>query len=168
MTKTFASTQSGLTARVTAEAHVETIATTLLTSMSLRAARTPASAFVWSSSWKSCTGRPWIPPALLIRSTTATTERCMSGPYEPPAPVSGHRVPMLIGAFDCAERIAGAGRTGDPLGAIEGADQHRHPVPADGGGRLVRPGHAALGRGRRRADQQGGRDPRPARAALPR
>ncbi len=52
-----------------------------------------------------------MPPALLIRSTTATTERCMSGPYEPPAPVSGHRVPMLIGCFDCAERIAGAPST---------------------------------------------------------
>jgi len=71
MTKTLASTQSGLTARVTAEAHVETIATTLLTSISLRAARTPASALVWSSSWKSWMGRPLIPPALLIRSTTA-------------------------------------------------------------------------------------------------
>ena len=80
MTKTFASTQRGLTARVTAEAHVATIATTRLTSISLRAARTPASAFVWSSSWKSWRGRPLIPPALLIRSTTATTDRCMSGP----------------------------------------------------------------------------------------
>src|SRR2546425_5247238 len=108
MTNTLASTQSGLTARVTAEAHVETMATTLLTSISLRAARTPASAFVWSSSWKSWMGRPLIPPALLIRSTTATTERCMSGPYEPPAPVSGHKVPMGMGSFDCAERIAGA------------------------------------------------------------
>src|SRR5437867_5371126 len=111
MTKTLASTQSGLTASVTAEAHVETIATTLLTSISLRAARTPASAFVWSSSWKSWMGRALIPPALLIRSTTATTERCMSGPYEPPAPVSGHKVPMLIGAFDCAARITGAPST---------------------------------------------------------
>ncbi len=46
MRKTLASTQSGLTASVTAEAQVETMATTLLTSMSLRAARTPASAFV--------------------------------------------------------------------------------------------------------------------------
>ena len=46
MRNTFASTQSGLTASVTAEAHVETMATTLLTSISLRAARTPASALV--------------------------------------------------------------------------------------------------------------------------
>src|SRR5262245_30690255 len=106
-----ASTHSGRTASVTAEAQVETMAMTLLTSISLRAARTPASALVWSSSWKSCTGRPRMPPALLIRSTTATTDRCMSGPYEPPAPVSGHKVPMLIGAFDCAARIAGAPST---------------------------------------------------------
>ncbi len=46
MRNTCASTHSGLTARVTAEAHVETMATTLLTSISLRAARTPASALV--------------------------------------------------------------------------------------------------------------------------
>src|SRR5262245_44561623 len=111
MRNTCASTQRGLTARVTAEAQVETIATTLLTSISLRAARTPASALVWSSSWKSCTGRPWMPPLLLIRSTTATTERCMSGPYDPPAPVSGHKVPMLIGCFDCADPIPGAPST---------------------------------------------------------
>src|SRR5436190_980259 len=111
MTKTLASTQSGLTASVTAEAHVETIATTLLTSISLRAARTPASAVGWSSSWKSWMGRALIPPALLIRSTTATTERCMSGAYEPPAPVSGHKVPIGMGSFDCAERIAGAPST---------------------------------------------------------
>src|SRR5262249_36875140 len=108
MRKTLASTQSGLTASVTAEAHVETMATTLLTSMSLRAARTPDSALVWSSSWKSWIGRPWMPPALLIRSTTATTDRCMSGPYEPPAPVSGHRVPMGIGSLDWAEETTGA------------------------------------------------------------
>src|SRR5438034_9982308 len=107
MTKTLASTQSGLTARVTAEAHVETIATTLFTSISLRAARTPASALVWSSSWKSWIGRPLIPPALLIRSTTATTERCILGPYEPPAPGSGHRAPVGMGSFDLAERVAG-------------------------------------------------------------
>ncbi len=52
-----------------------------------------------------------MPPALLMRSTTATTARCMSGPYEPPAPVSGHRVPMGMGSFDCARRIAGAPST---------------------------------------------------------
>src|SRR5438445_148074 len=67
MTKTLASTQSGLTASVTAEAHVETIATTLLTSISLRAARTPASAFVWSSSWKSWMGRALIQRERLAR-----------------------------------------------------------------------------------------------------
>src|SRR5439155_3027859 len=52
-----------------------------------------------------------MPPALLIRSTTATTARCMSGPYDPPAPVSGHRVPILIGAFACAESIPGTPTT---------------------------------------------------------
>src|SRR5215470_15188178 len=52
-----------------------------------------------------------MPPALLIRSTTAPTARCMSGPYEPPAPVSGHRVPIGIGSFDCAETSAGAPST---------------------------------------------------------
>src|SRR5713226_6845352 len=52
-----------------------------------------------------------MPPALLIRSTPATTARCMSGPYEPPAPVSGHSVPMAIGSFDCADKSAGAPST---------------------------------------------------------
>src|SRR5438445_8757374 len=52
-----------------------------------------------------------MPPALLIRSTTATTARFMSGPYDPPAPVSGHRVPILIGAFACAESIPGTPTT---------------------------------------------------------
>src|SRR5215470_3004880 len=107
MRKTLASTHRGLMARVTAEAQVATMATTLLTSISLRAARTPASALVWSSSWKSWMVRPLIPPALLIRSTTATTERCISGPYEPPAPVRGHSVPMGMGSFDCPRRPAG-------------------------------------------------------------
>src|SRR5437899_10214247 len=35
----------------------------------------------------------------------------MSGPYDPPAPVSGHRVPILIGAFACAESIPGTPTT---------------------------------------------------------
>src|SRR5215475_14017775 len=56
-------------------------------------------------------GRPCMPPALLIRSTTATTARCMSGPYEPPAPVSGQSVPIGMGSFDCARRIPGAPST---------------------------------------------------------
>src|SRR5712691_5626126 len=49
-----------------------------------------------------------MPPALLMRSTTATTARCMSGPYEPPAPVRGDRVPMGIGSLPWAEARAGA------------------------------------------------------------
>jgi hypothetical protein len=55
-------------------------ATTLLTSISLRAARTAASGLVWLSSWKSWIGRPWMPPPLLMRSATDTMAFCMSGP----------------------------------------------------------------------------------------
>jgi len=80
ISNTFASTHRGFTARVTADAHVERIATTLLTSISLRAARTAASAFVWLSSWKSWIGRPLIPPRPLICSLAATMARCISGP----------------------------------------------------------------------------------------
>src|SRR5256885_172754 len=60
------SQQSGATAVVTAEAHVPMMATTLSTSISLRAARTAASGLVWSSSLTRCTWRPSTPPAATI------------------------------------------------------------------------------------------------------
>lgn len=66
----FDSQQSGATAVVTDDAHVPMIAATLSTSMSLRAARTAASGFVWSSSLKSWIRRPAMPPAPLICSAT--------------------------------------------------------------------------------------------------
>jgi hypothetical protein len=72
--------QMGPTARVTALDHVPRTACTRFTSISFRTPRTAASGFVCESSWKSWSGRPSTPPALLIRSTWIETARCMSGP----------------------------------------------------------------------------------------
>ena len=60
---TLFSQQSGSTALPTADAHTLMIAETLSTSISLRAARTPASALVWSSSARYSSLRPSRPPA---------------------------------------------------------------------------------------------------------
>jgi hypothetical protein len=70
----------GATAVVTAEAHVPMIATTLSTSMSLRAARTAASGLVWSSSEISWICRPSTPPAAFTSRTTQATASRMIGP----------------------------------------------------------------------------------------
>ena len=78
--KVLLSQQSGATAVVTDEAQVPTIADTLSTSISLRAARTPASGLVWSSSLTSWTLRPSTPPAALTSSTTAAAAFAMTGP----------------------------------------------------------------------------------------
>jgi hypothetical protein len=78
--KVFDSQQSGATAVVTADDQVPTMAETLSTSMSFRAARTPASGLVWSSSEMSWTGRPSTPPAAFTSSTTALAQLAMTGP----------------------------------------------------------------------------------------
>ena len=74
------SQQSGATAVVTPEAHVPMIAATRSTSISLRAARTPASGFVWSSSLASCTRRPSTPPAAFTCATTHSIALRIDGP----------------------------------------------------------------------------------------
>ena len=76
----FDSQQSGATAVVTAEAHVPMIAATLSRSISLRAARTPASGFVWSSSLTSSSLRPSTPPAALISPATHCIALSIEGP----------------------------------------------------------------------------------------
>ena len=72
--------QTGATAVVTDEAQVPMIAATLSTSMSLRAARSPASGLVWSSSERITSSRPSTPPALLISSAARLTVSAMAGP----------------------------------------------------------------------------------------
>src|SRR5579871_5361742 len=104
--KVLLSQQSGATAVVTDEAQVPMIADTLSTSISLRAARTPASGLVWSSSLTSWILRPSTPPAELTSSMTAPATLAMVGPYEPPEPVSGVRVASLIGS-PCARMTEG-------------------------------------------------------------
>ena len=74
------SQQSGATAVVTDDAQVPMIADTLSTSISLRAARTPASGLVWSSSLTSYDLRPSTPPAALTSSTTAAATLAITGP----------------------------------------------------------------------------------------
>ena len=71
---------SASSVRVTDEAQVPMMAETLSTSISLRAARTPASGLVWSSSETSSTRRPRTPPAALTASTTALAVLAMTGP----------------------------------------------------------------------------------------
>ena len=78
--KVLLSQQSGATAVVTDEAQVPMIAATLSTSISLRAARTPASGLVWSSSLTSSILRPSTPPAVLTSSTTAAATLAIAGP----------------------------------------------------------------------------------------
>ncbi len=78
--KVLLSQQRGATAVVTEEAQVPMTAATLSTSMSFRAARTPASGFVWSSSLTSSTRRPSTPPAALTCSTTQVMDLRMEGP----------------------------------------------------------------------------------------
>ena len=74
------SQQSGATAVVTADAHVPMIAATLSRSISLRAARTPASGLVWSSSLTSWILRPRTPPAALISPATHCIALSIDGP----------------------------------------------------------------------------------------
>src|SRR6185503_19442884 len=105
--KVLDSQQSGATAVVTAEAQVPMIAATLSTSMSLRAARTAASGLVWSSSLASSILRPSTPPAAFTSPTTHSIARRMGGPYGPPAPVSGVKVPRRM-APPCARASRGA------------------------------------------------------------
>src|SRR5260370_42005335 len=78
--KVLLSQQSGATAVVTDEAQVPMMAAALSTSISLRAARTPASGLVWSSSLTNTTRRPNTPPALLTSSTTAAATLAIVGP----------------------------------------------------------------------------------------
>ena len=78
--KVLLSQHRGATAVVTDDAHVPMIAATLSTSISLRAARTPASGLVWSSSLTSSTRRPSTPPAPLTCSTTHAMDLRMDGP----------------------------------------------------------------------------------------
>ena len=74
------SQQRGATAVVTAEAQVPMMAATLSTSMSLRAARTAASGFVWSSSLTSWIGWPRTPPAALTSWATHSIALRIEGP----------------------------------------------------------------------------------------
>src|SRR5215469_4774459 len=91
--KVLLSQHRGATAVVTAEAQVPMMATTLSTSMSFRAARTPASGLVWSSSLTSSTRRPSTPPA----------------------PVSGVSVPSLMrGAWARTGKAVDATRAAAP------------------------------------------------------
>ncbi len=77
---TLFSQHSGATAVVTALAQVPMTALTRSTSISLRAARTPASGLVSSSSLTSSIGRPSTPPAALISATTACSVLIIGGP----------------------------------------------------------------------------------------
>src|SRR4029450_4837199 len=90
--KVLDSQQTGATALVTAEAQVPMITGTLLTSISLRAARTAASGLVRPSSPTVSILRPSTPPDLLTSSITACMALSMRGPSAPPAPVSGVRI----------------------------------------------------------------------------
>src|SRR5262245_8883699 len=105
--KVLDSQHRGATALVTAEAQVPMITGTLLTSISLRAARTAASGLVWSSSTTVSICRPSTPPALLTSSITACMALSMRGPSCPPAPVNGVSTPNLSGS-PCAKAPSGA------------------------------------------------------------
>ena len=74
------SQHSGATAAVTALAQVPRMAETLPTSISLRAARTPESGLVSSSSDCSSMRRPFTPPAAFTASTTARAALTIAGP----------------------------------------------------------------------------------------
>src|SRR5476651_840023 len=78
--KVLFSQHNGATAVVTDEAQVPRIAATLSTSISLRAARTPASGLVWSSSLTTTTLRPSTPPAAFTSSTMAAATLAIAGP----------------------------------------------------------------------------------------
>ena len=115
MMKVLLSQHTGATADVTADAQVPRMTETLSTSISLRAARTAASGLVWSSSMIALMRRPITPPALLTSSNTSCIAFSMRGPSLPPAPVSGVRIPTLIGSA-CARPI-----TGSPAAAADAA-----------------------------------------------
>ncbi len=105
----------GAIAEVTADAYEPPMATTLSTSISLRAARTAASGLLWSSSMTTSTLRPRTPPAALISATAICAAWLIVAPNWLVAPVNGMMMPMRIGPSPCA--IAQPGRAEMPKAA---------------------------------------------------
>ncbi len=128
------------------------MATTRSTSISLRAARTPASGLVASSSTTISTGRPSTPPFALTSSATDFATVASAGPYGPPEPVSGTSTPMRIGPSVgvCARREPGGGQQGRAQQGGAAGDHAASPSCWMSG----RPGTGGVCRGRRRWRQR--------------